>query len=329
MSALRQSPRPSLWRSANPPMRDWQDLRVWVVGASSGIGRACAHALWQAGAQVIVSARQTAALQGFVDEHPAGPVPMEDLQNRSSHFGRLAALGFLPRAWAMGYKNRLAATHPAGQHGTAQQVLQALPRRWQPQAETLDVTDSAACQAVAQRILANGPLDMVLYCAGHYRAMRATAMDVPDIHRHNAINYLGAVHVTNAVLPAMRTRGQGHLSFISSVAGFRGLPNGLAYGPTKAALTHWAQTLYLDLAPHGLGVSVVHPGFVQTPLTAQNEFQMPGIITPEKAARAMLRDWAAGRFESHYPKRFSRVMKCLRWLPDRLYFVLVRRITGL
>ena len=133
----------------------------------------------------------------------------------------------------------------------------------------------------------------------------------------------------DAVLPAFIARGAGHISLISSVAGFRGLPKSLAYGPTKAALTNLAETLYLDLAPLGLGVSVVHPGFVQTPLTAQNRFEMPALITPDQAAAAMLSGWARGDFDIHYPKRFTRWMKLLRLLPYRAFFLAVRRFTGL
>ena len=127
----------------------------------------------------------------------------------------------------------------------------------------------------------------------------------------------------------MRRQGHGHISVVSSVAGYRGLPKSLAYGPTKAALTNLAENLYIDLQPRGLGVSVVHPGFVQTPLTAQNDFQMPALITPDQAAAAMIEDWARGRFDIHYPKRFTRWMKLLRVLPYRLYFPVVRRFTGL
>ena len=116
---------------------------------------------------------------------------------------------------------------------------------------------------------------------------------------------------------------------MASVAGFRALPQGLAYGPTKAALIHLAEALYLDLHDLGLGVSVVNPGFVATPLTATNEFKMPALISPEDAARAMLQGWERGAFEIHYPKRFTRVMKLLRLLPYGLYFPAVRRLTGL
>lgn len=210
------------------------------------------------------------------------------------------------------------------------EALQALAREHAGlQAWPLDVTDAAAVRACATEILAQGPLDLVIYCAGHYRAMRATAFDLAEAQRHLDVNYRGALHVLAAVLPALLERGEGHISLVSSVAAYRGLPQSLAYGPTKAALTNLAENLYLDLRPQGVGVSVVHPGFVQTPLTAQNEFQMPALITPEQAAQAMLDGWARGAFDIHYPKRFTRWMKLLRLLPHRLYFPLVRRFTGL
>ena len=264
----------SLFKPMNPPITDWRGLRVWLVGASSGIGEATASALHARGAHVLVSARNAEALHAFV------------------------------------------AAHPMQQGGAAQ-------------AWPLDVTDAAAVTRTAREILAQGPLDLVLYCAGHYREMRATDMDMADLQRHLDINYVGALHVLGAVLPAMTARGAGHVSLISSVAGFRGLPKSLAYGPTKAALTNLAETLYLDLQPLGLGVSVVHPGFVQTPLTAQNDFTMPALITPPQAAQAMVDGWAKGTFDIHYPKRFTRWMKLLRLLPYRAYFPAVRRFTGL
>jgi NAD(P)-dependent dehydrogenase (short-subunit alcohol dehydrogenase family) len=268
----RPGPEAGRWtwlRPFNPPLGQWAGRRVWVVGGSTGIGRASALALAGQGAQVMVSARGAGTLRALVSEHPG---------------------------------------------------LQAWP---------LDVTDAAAVRACATEILAQGPLDLVLYCAGHYRAMRATGFDLAEAQRHLDINYRGALHLLAAVLPSLLERGEGHISLVSSVAAYRGLPQSLAYGPTKAALTNLAENLYLDLRPQGVGVSVVHPGFVQTPLTAQNEFQMPALITPEQAAQAMLAGWARGAFDIHYPKRFTRWMKLLRLLPHRLYFPLVRRFTGL
>lgn len=259
-----------LGRDLNPRITDWAGRWVWLVGASSGIGRALAEALHRRGARVIVSARQAAALQDFAQAHP----------------GSLA-----------------------------------LP---------LDVTDAEAVQQAAAQVAeaAGGMPALVLFCAGHYRAQSASAFDLAEMQRHLAVNYQGALHLLDAVLPRLLAAGQGHLSLVGSVAGYRGLPLSLAYGPTKAALNNLAESLYLDLHPRGLGVSIVNPGFVETPLTAQNAFRMPALITPEQAAEAILQGWAQGRFEMNFPRRFTRWVRLLRGLPDAWYFALVRRATG-
>ena len=197
------------------------------------------------------------------------------------------------------------------------------------QALPLDVTDRMAVHAAAQTVLASGPLDLVLYCAGYYRELRATAFDLADMRQHNEVNYLGALNLLDALLPSLLARRAGHISLISSVAGYAGLPKSLAYGPTKAALINLAETLYLDLHGSGLGVSLICPGFVQTPLTAQNQFSMPALITPEQAAEEILRGWRKGCFEIHFPRRFTRWMKALRLLPYGAYFAAVRKATAL
>ena len=253
----------------NPRIRDWRGKTVWVVGASSGIGRATAHALHQEGASVFVSARDSQALDSFASEH-AGAT--------------------------------------------------ALP---------LDVSDLASVEAAASTVLARGPLDLVLYCAGYYKEMRANQFDLADMLRHQQINYVGAMHVLGSVLPHFVGRRSGHISLISSVAGYRGLPKSLAYGPTKAALINLAETLYIDLKDSHVGVSLICPGFVETPLTAHNEFTMPGLIKPEEAAREILQGWERGQFEIHFPKRFTLWMKTLSLLPAALYFPLIRKLTGL
>jgi NAD(P)-dependent dehydrogenase (short-subunit alcohol dehydrogenase family) len=249
----------------NPPQNHWRGKSVWIIGASSGIGRATASALHAQGAHLTVSARSLEALESFVNEHPGST------------------------------------------------------------ALALDCTDRAAVQACAQDVRTRALPDCVLYCAGHYKAMRAAEMDVDDMLRHVKVNYEGALYLLEALLPALRARGSGHVALVSSVAGYRGLPNSLAYGPTKAALTNLAETLYLDLKADGVGVSVINPGFVETPLTAGNHFTMPGLITPAQAAQAILKGWAQGRFEIHFPKRFTWWMKALRVVPNRWYFYLVRK----
>ena len=128
---------------------------------------------------------------------------------------------------------------------------------------------------------------------------------------------------------ACSAQGERHDRLVSSVAGYRGLPKSLVYGPTKAALINLTETLYLDLHPKGLGVCVVMPGFVKTPLTAQNDFRMPALIEPDEAAREIVAGLERGDFEIHFPRRFTGWLKLMRLLPYRLYFPAIRRMTGL
>jgi len=256
--------------SLNPRITDWHGRHVWLVGASTGIGRATAALLHQRGAQVTVSARSAATLASFTAEHAGA------------------------------------------------------------QALALDATDAASVHAAAKTLLQqHGRIDLVMYCAGHYTPMQATAFDLADALRHQQINYVGALNLLDTMLPTLlRQAAAGtpaHLSLVASVAGYRGLPNALAYGPTKAALINLADVLYLDLHARGVGVSVINPGFVDTPLTAQNNFHMPALITPEAAAAAIVAGWEKGEFEIHFPKRFTLMLKALRLLPDALYFGAVRR----
>ena len=193
----------------------------------------------------------------------------------------------------------------------------------------LDATDAAAVRAAAQTVLQAGPLDLVLYCAAHHETLRAAQFNLTEMLKHQQINYVGVLHVLDALLPHFVQRQAGHISVVGSVAGYRGLPTSLAYGPTKAALINLAETLYLDLHPAGIGVSLVNPGFVETPLTAKNQFAMPALITPAQAAAEILAGWRRGEFEIDFPKRFTRWMKALRVLPYAAYFPAVRKFTGL
>jgi len=197
------------------------------------------------------------------------------------------------------------------------------------QAVVLDVADTAAIATAARYVQTQQGLDVVMYCAGYYQAMRAAEFSLAEMLRHMDINYTGALRLLDAVLPELLPQQRGHISFISSVAGFRGLPQSMAYGPTKAALINLAEALYYDVSPHGIGVSLINPGFVETPLVANNDFPMPAIITPEKAASEILKGWRKGEFHIHFPKRFTRMLLLLRLLPYRWYFALVRRGTGM
>lgn len=266
--------------SLNPRITSWAGRTAWLVGASTGIGRATASLLHAKGARVVVSARSAATLDAFAAAHP----------------GSVAV--------------------------------------------ALDATDRAAMKAAAERIVhTHGRIDLAVYCAGTYRAMRATAFDYDVAVQHVQVNQVGALVMLDAVLPVLLKQARardgakdgtaGHVSLVSSVAGYRGLPQSLAYGPTKAALINLAETLHMDLEPQGIGVSVINPGFVETPLTAQNNFHMPALTTPEDAAKAIVQGWERGLFEIHFPKRFTLWLKGLRLLGYGAYFAAVRRSTGL
>ncbi|MDP5238152.1 SDR family NAD(P)-dependent oxidoreductase [Uliginosibacterium sp. 31-16] len=250
----------------NPKITDWRGKRVWIVGASTGIGEALARELAARSARQVLSARGVERLAALV----------ADLQ------GAIAL--------------------------------------------RLDASDSSAMQAAAQeaaRLL--GGLDVVIFNAGTYQPLRAWELTPENIRATLNLNVLGVMDGVAAVLPGMLVAGQGHLVIVGSVAGYRGLPKAAVYGASKAALINFAESIYMDLAPRGIGVSLVSPGFVATPLTAQNDFKMPALITAQQAAGEILKGLARGEFEIHFPKRFSRFLKMLQMLPNRLYFALVSR----
>ncbi len=192
----------------------------------------------------------------------------------------------------------------------------------------LDAADPVAVKTAAQTVQQAGPVDLLMYCAGYYKPVRADDYDLSEMLKHQQVNYLGALYVLDAMLPHFLQRRVGHISLVSSVAGYRGLPKSLAYGPTKAALINLAEALYVDLKTSGIGVSVINPGFVKTPATAQNDFTMPGLVTAAEAATEILAGWRQGAFEIHFPKRFTLWMKTLRILPYAAYFAIARRLVN-
>ncbi|WP_305072777.1 SDR family NAD(P)-dependent oxidoreductase [Propionivibrio sp.] len=249
----------------NPKLTEWNGRRVWLVGASSGIGAALARALAAHGARLALSARRLEALQ------------------------------------ALGIDGAL-----------------LLP---------CNVLDAEALAAARARLVAAwGGVDLVVYLAGDYEPMSAEGFDAARAERIVAVNFTGALRLAGAVLGDLQPGGG--IAFVASVAGYRGLPKALAYGPGKAALIHFAECLHLDLAPRGIGVWAINPGFVATRLTAKNDFAMPAMLSPEQAAEAIVDGFRSGAFEIHFPKRFTSVLKLLSKLPYGLYFRLIRRITG-
>ena len=254
--------------SLNPGLADWRGQRVWLIGASSGIGEATAKLLMQRGARVALTGR-----------------------------------------------NRDALTALAG--GNAQVAV-------------ADVTDRASLKrAFGEVRTAFGEIDVAIINAGTHQPVRAWELDAEAAEKLVQVNLVGAINAAALLAPYFAQRSGGRIALTASVAGYGGLPTGLVYGATKAALINFTETLYLDLAPRGVAVHLINPGFVKTPLTDLNDFKMPALIEADEAAREILAGIARGEFEIHFPKRFTRALKWLNLLPYRAYFPLVHRITGL
>lgn len=254
----------------NPRIADWRGQRIWVIGASTGIGAETAKLLLSLGARVALSARSEAALHAAANGHPQSIV---------------------------------------------------LP---------LDVTDAAQLAQARDRLLQQWQgIDLVLLVAGVYNEMRADSIDMVAVNRTLDVNLRGVFNGLDAVLPTLLSQHSGGVAIVSSVAGFRGLPRALAYGPTKAALINLAESLYVDLRAHGIAVYLINPGFVDTPATRRNDFEMPALIDATEAAREIVRGIARGEFHIHFPKRFTNWLRVARLLPYRVYFWLIHKVTGL
>jgi short-subunit dehydrogenase len=254
----------------NPPLPSWDRCRVWIIGASTGIGAATAKLLLAQGARVVLSARN------------------------------------------------------------AEQLAQVAAGNSRVLLEPLDFTDSRQVATAWQRIRAMwGRVDLVLIVAGTYVETRAWELTEAKATALMQTNLLAVINTCAVVLPALVAESKGAIGIVGSVAGYAGLPKALLYGASKAAVINFTETLYLDLRPKGIGVYLISPGFVKTPLTEHNDFKMPALISADQAARDVVAGLRAGKFEIHFPKRFTYTLKFLRLLPYRLYFALIHRTTGL
>lgn len=189
----------------------------------------------------------------------------------------------------------------------------------------LDVTDADAVTACVRDIEARyGSVDLAVLNAGAWKLMDVADLDLKAVRAGMEVNYMGVMHALDALLPGMLSRGRGHIAIVASVAGYRGLPKSVAYGPTKAALINLAETLRSELEPRGITISLVNPGFVDTPMTQDNPFPMPAIMSAQEAAERLLAGLKRRRYEIIFPRRFVYALKLLRLLPNAVFFQVVR-----
>ncbi|HVA55272.1 MAG TPA: SDR family NAD(P)-dependent oxidoreductase [Gammaproteobacteria bacterium] len=193
----------------------------------------------------------------------------------------------------------------------------------------LDVSDLAAMRQAAARIESElGPIDLVVLNAGYGRFVKLDNLRAETFASHMRVNYLGVVNGIDAVLASFRRRRAGHIVIVASVAGYRGLPTTAAYGPTKAALINLAESLYFDLRREGISISICNPGFVKTPMTAENRASMPFLMDIEDASDALYSGIMKKKFEISFPRRLVLLLKFFRCLPYVLYFPVMRKFTG-
>lgn len=232
--------------------------RVWITGASSGIGAALAREMVDRGASVAISARSADKLAEVAD-------------------GRMHV-------------------------------------------QPVDVTDRAATLAAAAAVRAAlGGIDVAVLNAGAWSRFQADDWDSEAFARQVQTNLIGTAHTVEAVLPTMLADGRGRIVGTASLAGYRGIPGAEAYGATKAALLNLFEALRGSLAPHGIVVQTITPGFVRTPLTESNSFPMPFLISPEEAARAIAEGITKDKAETVFPLPMKMIMKVARVVPARAW----------
>ena len=188
-----------------------------------------------------------------------------------------------------------------------------------------DVRDAAALQSAAADFIArHGCPDIVIANAGiSIGTLTEFASDPPMFQEVIDINVMGMVKTFQPFLAAMRTAGRGALVGIASVAGYRGLPGAAAYCASKAAAISYLESLRIELAASGIKVLTICPGYIATPMTAQNPYPMPFLLSADAAARKIAARIESGRSFAVIPWQMALVARILRvlpnWLHDRLF----------
>ena len=191
----------------------------------------------------------------------------------------------------------------------------------------LDVKDEKLTHNVFKNILEKfKSLDTCVFCTGIHDPESEKKLSSEKIREIMETNFFGTLNSVMAVSDYFRERKNGHISIVSSVAGYRGLPAASGYCASKSALISLAESLYFDFKRHNVRVSVVNPGFIKTPMTDKNKFPMPMIKSAEFAAEKMFIGLTKkNAFEIHFPIAFTMMMKLLKIMPNWLYLLLVKK----
>ena len=233
----------------------------------------------------------------------------------SSGIGKALALKFAEENWQVAISAR------------RKELLDELAQKENISSYPLDVTDENLVTTTFSNILNEfKELNLCVFCSGAYDPKLEKNINKKQIRKIMNVNFFGVLNCIKTVEDYFKGKKEGHISIVSSVAAYRGLPNSSGYGPSKAALTNLTESLYFDFKKHNVRISLISPGFIKTPLTDQNTFNMPFIKTPEFAADKMYSGLTkSNAFEIHYPKGLTIILKILRILPYRAYLFLIDR----
>ncbi len=238
--------------------------KIWITGASSGIGKALAEKFANEGWKVAISARRKEILDAMAVHENIFSFP-------------------------------------------------------------LDVTKESQVNEVFSKIKQDfGSIDLCVFSSGTYDPKLEKEINIKQNKFIMDTNYFGVLNCIKSVEKYFKNRREGHISVVSSIAAYRGLPNSSGYGPSKAALTNLSESIYFDFKKFNVRVSLVSPGFIKTPLTDKNEFPMPFIKSPQYAAEKMYLGLVKkNSFEVTFPKELTLILKFLRILPYKIYLFLV------
>jgi short-subunit dehydrogenase len=238
--------------------------KIWITGASSGIGKALAEKFAAEGWKVAASARRKEILD-----------KMSENENIFSY--------------------------------------------------PLDVTNQNQIKNSFEKIIKDfNVLNLCVFSSGTYDPKLEQEINIEQNKFVMETNFFGVLNCIKAVESYFKNKKDGHISIVSSIAAYRGLPNSSGYGPSKAALTNLTESLYFDFKKYNVRISLVSPGFIKTPLTDKNEFPMPFIKSPEFAAEKMFNGLTKSKaFEIHFPKALTILLKIFRVLPYKIYLFLI------
>ena len=193
----------------------------------------------------------------------------------------------------------------------------------------LDVTKKENCKEVFNQIKNKfDSIDICFFSTGTLDPKKEKDIDVEQIENVFKVNFFGTLNSIKAVEEYFKNKKSGTITIVSSIAGYRGLPNSTGYGPSKSALNNLAESLYFDFGRSNVRVCLVSPGFIKTPMTDKNDFNMPFLKTPEYAAEKIYNGLVnKNSFEIHFPKSLTMILKILGFLPNKIYFGLIGKLT--